>query len=253
MTTKQSLLTGFAPGINLPSSVCVGHSDIPSSSAAHNLGVILDSQLALKEQVNIRYQLAYLEIKRFSSIRRYLSSEVTKTVVSSLVLSRLDNCNTVLAGFPQVLLDRIQRVINCSARLIYKVPKSVHITPFLYDLHWLPIGSRIQYKIALICFHIVSGTAPPNLSELLHLYSPSRCLHSAADSRIFRVPRAGRKTPGRDPFSTLDLCSGTHSVRHSSSLSEVKTENPSLLLCILICPFTDLSPVMHVFVSVCVC
>ena len=133
MTTKQSLLTGFAPGINLPSSVCVGHSDIPSSSAAHNLGVILDSQLALKEQVNIRYQLAYLEIKRFSSIRRYLSSEVTKTVVSSLVLSRLDNCNTVLAGFPQVLLDRIQRVINCSARPIgCTAPKSVHIIPLLY-------------------------------------------------------------------------------------------------------------------------
>ena len=99
--------------------------------------------------------------------------------VSSLVLSRLDYCNALLAGSPQVLLDKIQRVINCSARLIYNAPKSAHITSLLFDLHWLPINSRIQYKIALTCFHIVSGTAPPYLSELLHLYSPSPSLRSA--------------------------------------------------------------------------
>ena len=119
------------------------------------------------------------------------------TVVSSLVLSKLA---LGLAGSPQVLLDAIQRVINCSARLIFKVPKSAHITPFRYDLHWLPISSRIQYKIALVCFHIVSGTAPPYLSELLHLYSPSRSLRSAADTRIFRVPRMGRRTLGERSF-----------------------------------------------------
>ena len=118
------------------------------------------------------------------SVRQYLSSEATKTLVSSLVLSRLDYCNALLAGSPQVLFDQIQRVINCSARLIFKVPKSVHIIPFLYDLHWLPISSRIQYKIALICFHIVSGTASPYLCEILHLYSPSRSLRSASDTRI---------------------------------------------------------------------
>ena len=57
------------------------------------------------------------------------------------------------------------------------------------------------------CYHIVSGTAPPYVSELLHLYSPSRSLHSAADTRIFRVARMGPR--GRDPYNTLDLCSGT--------------------------------------------
>ena len=40
----------------------VGQSDISFSSAARNLGVIFDSELALKEQVNKLCQLAYLEI-----------------------------------------------------------------------------------------------------------------------------------------------------------------------------------------------
>ena len=152
-------------------------------------------------------QLAYLEIRRIGAIRHYLSFEATKTLVSCLVLSRLDHCDALLAGSPQVLLDKIQRVINCSARLIFKVPKSAHITPFLYDLHWLPISSQIQYKIALICFHIVSGTAPPYLSELLHLYSPSRSLLFAQPQILGYSEFLGWSGGpwGRDPFNTSDL------------------------------------------------
>ena len=51
-------LIGSASGIDLPSSVRVGQSDISFSSAACNLGVIFDSKVALKEQVNILCQLA---------------------------------------------------------------------------------------------------------------------------------------------------------------------------------------------------
>ena len=118
-------------------------------------------------------------------------------------------------------------MINCSARLIFKTPKSAHITPLLYDLHWQPISSRIQYKITLICFLIVSCTAPPYLSELLYLYSPSRSLRSASDTRIFRVPKIGRGTLEERSFQYIGLViwnSLPFSVRHSSSLSSFKSK-----------------------------
>ena len=137
----EILLIGSAPGIDLPSSVRVGQSDISFSNAARNLGVIFDGKFALKEQVNKHCKLAYLEIRRIGSIRKYLSVEATRTLVSSLVLSRLDYCDALLAGSSQVLLDKIQRVINCSARLIFEALKSAHITPLLFDLHWLQISS----------------------------------------------------------------------------------------------------------------
>ena len=85
-------MTGSAPGTDLPSSLCVGQNGIPLVNVARNLGVIFDSQLALKKQLNKLCQLAYLEIRRIGSIRQYLSFQVTKTLVSSLVLSRLDYC-----------------------------------------------------------------------------------------------------------------------------------------------------------------
>ena len=48
----EILLICSAPGIDLPFSVLVGQCDILFSRAARNLGVIFDSELALKEQVN---------------------------------------------------------------------------------------------------------------------------------------------------------------------------------------------------------
>ena len=150
MTTKDKkteiLLIGSAPGTDLPSSLCVGHSDLPFSSAAGNHVVIFDSQLALKKQVNKLWQLAYLEIRRVGLIQHYLSFEATKTLVSSLVLSRLDYCNALLAASPRVLLDKIQRVINCSDRLLFKTPKSAHCTPSLYDPHWNQSAAGLNTK-----------------------------------------------------------------------------------------------------------
>ena len=60
------------------------------------------------------------------------------------------------------------KVMNFSARLICKAPKSAHITHLRFPI----------YNIALICLNFFSGTAPPFLSELLHLYCPSRSLHT---------------------------------------------------------------------------
>ena len=134
---------------------------------------------------------------------------------------------SILAGCPQVLLDKIQRVIHCSARLIYKTSKSARITPLLFDLHWLPMNSRIQYKIALTCLHIICGTAPPYLSELLHLYFPSPSLRSASDTRIFRVPRVCRRTLGERSFQYIGPViwnSLPVSVRHAMSLFSFKSK-----------------------------
>ena len=86
-----------------------------------------------------------------------------------LSLSLLNSLALIIVMLSLLALLRFLIPINYSARLICKAPKSSHITPLLCDLHWLPISSQIQYKIALICFHIVSGTAPPHFFWLLNL------------------------------------------------------------------------------------
>ena len=69
MTTKQRFFSSvLLLGLIFLLLFFVVQNDISFSRAAHNLGVIFDSELALKEQVNKLCQLAYLEIRRISSI-----------------------------------------------------------------------------------------------------------------------------------------------------------------------------------------
>ena len=89
---------------------------------------------------------------------------------------------------PQYLLDKLQKVQNAAARLVWKAKKSDHIHPILETLHWLPVTHRIQHKISTICFNSISGTAPRYLSDLLQLYTPARQLRSASDTRTFVTP-----------------------------------------------------------------
>ena len=108
-------------------------------------------------------------------------TEVTKTLVTSLVLSRLDYCNDVLAGTSKKFLSRLQVVQNNAARLILKKKNSTSATPLLKELHWLPIAQRIDYICALLCFKCIHGVAPHYLRETSNLYKPKRSLRSTED------------------------------------------------------------------------
>ena len=53
-----------------------------------------------------------------------------------------------------------------------------HITPVLADLHWLPVRHRIEYKIALITFNVLTTQQPQYLSELIRHYEAPKKLRS---------------------------------------------------------------------------
>ena len=46
-------------------------------------------------------------------------------------------------------------------------------TPVLYELHWLPVSLRIDYKILLLTFKCIYGLAPTYLSDLISIKSNS--------------------------------------------------------------------------------
>jgi len=64
-------------------------------------------------------------------------------LVTSLVLSRLDYCNSVLTNLLASTLKPLQRVQNAAARLVLNLSRQSHITPALQQLHWLPVAYNI--------------------------------------------------------------------------------------------------------------
>ena len=53
------------------------------------------------------------------------------------------NCNALLYGLPDYLIQRLQYVLNAAAKVITCKRKFDHDTPLLIELHWLPVSQRI--------------------------------------------------------------------------------------------------------------
>ncbi len=104
---------------------------------------------------------------QISSVRRKLTSDSAKILVQAYVISRLDYCNSLFIGLPKYLLMKLQSVQNAAARVVSGAYKFDHITPILQSLHWLKIAQRTQYKVSLITFKALNGTAPSYIRELL--------------------------------------------------------------------------------------
>ena len=154
--------------------------------------------------------------------------------MTSLVLSCLDYCNSLSSRIPQQLIDKLQKVQKCSARLIFKTSKCTIVSPLFAKLHWLPIAQRIDYKISSLCYDVVSDTDPLYLSDLLCFYVPSRSLRSSADTRIFRIPTGKKKFQGQRAFSHLGPVTWNklpYSVRHAQTQSQFKTQLKTTLFC----------------------
>ena len=87
------------------------------------------------------------------------------------LLTRLDQCNSVLAGISGYLQDRLQSVLNAAARLVYSRQTSEHTTPLLQELLWLRVPERIQFQLCVLVYCCVHGTSPAYLVESLQLKS----------------------------------------------------------------------------------
>ena len=127
--------------------------------------------------------------------------DASKTIVCSLVLSRLDYCNSILSGSPKCLIQKLQSVKNTAARIKVKMPRTKHTTPLLSMLHWLPIPSRIAYTIDSLCHTALTTAYPKYLSELLNVYKPARPLRSSLDPNILNIATARTKSYGQRAFS----------------------------------------------------
>ena len=69
--------------------------------------------------------------------------------------------------------------------------KRDNISPILCSLHWLPVHSRITFKILLFVYKITHNLAPKYLQDLVSLRSSSsaRSLRSSSSMQLIHGPR----------------------------------------------------------------
>ena len=150
-----------------PATLWICQAIISFSDSVGNLGFYLDKYPSMKEHINFICKTAFMEIRRISTIRHYLTDDATKTLVVSLVLSRIYYCNSLMAGLPQSLVGKLHRVQNSAARLIVRALPHVHITPILRHFHWSPVRARIPVRLHA---SVSTPSPPPPLLISLTFY-----------------------------------------------------------------------------------
>jgi len=117
----------------------------------------------------------FLNIRDLRRIRNTIDQTTMCTIVTSLIHSKIDYCNSFLVNLPA---NRLQLVLNSAARAVTKTPICHHITPILKSLHWLKINERIKYKVLSLTYKSLNTCQPSYLRSLLSFPS-HRCTRSS--------------------------------------------------------------------------
>ena len=112
-------------------------SGIKPTTHVRDLGVMIDNDLSLQCHVNHITRTCFYHLRQLRVIRRSLTVDTAQTLVRSLVHSRLDYWNGVLAGMHQYQYDRLQSVLRAAVRLVMQI------------LKWASVSEAMQYETPL--------------------------------------------------------------------------------------------------------
>ena len=126
---------------NLPFSITRRNAHIPLKQSVKNLGLALDCHLTMFAHVSNIARKCYFELRRLVSIRRFLTSTATATLVSAFALARIVTVtvNSLLFDSTHDVTSHLQQIQNYAARVFFRLPMPSSITTHLKSHQWLPV------------------------------------------------------------------------------------------------------------------
>lgn len=158
-----------------------------TSQAIRNLGVMIDSNATMSAQVDAVCKACYMQLHNINRIKKHLDYQTIEKLIHCFISSRLDFCNSLFLGLPDSQLRRLQRIHNAAARILTNTRRFDHITPVLYELHWLPVEERITFKVLILVHKTLYGRAPAYLKDHIQPLVHQRDLRSG-EASLINVP-----------------------------------------------------------------
>ena len=125
-------------------SITLAGSTLSFQSSVHDLGVLIDNRLSMCDHVQRACRFVVLPAS--PAPRHSKLSHSTKTcaaLVHAFVTSRLDYCNSLLAGINKELLNKLESVLRSAARLGMRKRKFDPITKDMRDI----LHHRLRIRI----------------------------------------------------------------------------------------------------------
>ena len=87
--------------------------------------------MTLAPFINNACKSAFSQLYNIRRIRKYRTTDTSKTLVHAMITSRIDYRNSLVCGLPGHSLNKLDRVQNAAARLITGTARFSHITPVM--------------------------------------------------------------------------------------------------------------------------
>ncbi|XP_036839224.1 uncharacterized protein LOC118965288 [Oncorhynchus mykiss] len=184
-------------------SITVDNSIVSPSQSAKNLGVTLDNTLSFSANIKAVTRSCSFMLYNILGVQPLLTQEVAQVLIQALVLSRMDYCNSLLAGLPARAIKPLQLIQNAASHLVFHLPKFSHVTLLLCTLHLLHVEACIHYNTMVLTYGTARGTAPPYLQTMLKPHTSTRTLHSATSGLLPSNPNGRSAPPQPSPKSSL--------------------------------------------------
>ena len=108
-----------------------GDTPLVPCESAKNRGGVLDSSLSFRSHIDSIVKTCNFHIHNLYMIKDFVNRKNLVTLVHSLIISKVDYCNSLFIGLPNVILKKVQSVLNRAARLIFNLPPRVPTTTSL--------------------------------------------------------------------------------------------------------------------------
>ena len=161
-----------------------------------NLGVVFDSTLSWEAHVAELSRRCMGVLIGLSHARHCLPDGVLKTIVTALVISRVQYCLSVYGNGSQKNLDRLQKIINFAARVIFGRRKFDHVSDLRDLLGWMSPKAMVDYQTLLTAQKIVRIGEPEALAALFVCNSDARNKSTRQD-HLLSLPRSRLETGKR--------------------------------------------------------
>ena len=128
-----------------PLDIKVGPAFIYPVERVRNLGFYMENILKNHRHINRICSQLFCIIKSVQAVCSRLDHDTAKIIIQGLVLSKLEYCNSLLAGSAKYQLEMLQRVQNMTCRVVNNLRKYDHISASLMGLYWLKVRECIKY------------------------------------------------------------------------------------------------------------
>lgn len=133
-------------------------------TSVRNLGLLMDENLRFTEHVNKCLRGCYAQLKSLYQHRHMFARKLKIILCNSLVLSRLDFCDSIYGPcLTYVDKQRIQKLQNSCLRFVFGIRKYQRVSFSLKIAKWLNMEDRRFYHSVSLYYDIIKNKSPQYL------------------------------------------------------------------------------------------